>query len=242
VITMRYIFLLVTLLVFSIIAFSTEQSSSIGSHPNAEQLKTGRFLYRTLINGKDAGTSEISIFKLGPDRFMFTNHVSGAFAQQWEAVATAMFAPVSAKLVFGEGDKLRPQFELNYHEGNATGWRMEKSTGNKIEVDVKVLPETVDQRIDWATAISQELVAGHEFSFSVFDPVTQISHVTGRVVGPETVNVPAGTFAAIRIAYRMEKPERNETYQVLTNAKGPRILLKEEFPDGAIGELVRFNE
>jgi POT family proton-dependent oligopeptide transporter len=70
----------------------------------------------------------------------------------------------------------------------------------------------------------------------------QVSHLTGRVVGPETVNVPEGTFAAIRIAYRMEKPEHNETYQVLTNAKGARILLKEEFPNGAIGELVRFNE
>ena len=64
--------------------------------------------------------------------------------------------------------------------------------------------------------------------------------MTGRVVGPETVNVPAGTFPAIRIAYRIEKPEHNETYQVLTNAQGARILLKGEFPDGAIIELVRF--
>jgi hypothetical protein len=238
---MQYVFLSVALFALSV-SGSTAHSTSIGSRPNAEQLKTGRFLYRTLINGKDAGASEISIFKLGPDRFMFANHVSGAFAQQWEAVATAMFVPVSAKLAFDEGGKLRPQFELNYREGSATGWRMERSTANKIEVDVKVLPDTVDQRIDWATAISQELVPGHEFSFSVFDPVTQIIHVTGRVVGPETVNVPAGTFAAIRIAYRMEKPEHNETYQVLTNSKGPRILLKEEFPDGAVTELVHFNE
>jgi len=66
--------------------------------------------------------------------------------------------------------------------------------------------------------------------------------VTGRVVvGPETVNVLAA-FAAIRIAYGIEKPEHNETYQVLTNAQGARIVLKEEFPDGAIIELARFNE
>jgi hypothetical protein len=172
---------------------------------------------------------------------MFTNRISGAFAQQWEAVATAMFVPVSAKLAFGEGDKLRSQFELSYREARATGWRLEKSTGNKIDVDVKVLPDTVDQRIDWA-ALSQELLPKHEFSFSVFDPVTQISRVTGRVVGPETVNVPPGTFAAIRIAYSIEKPDGNETYQVLTNATGARVLLKEEFPNGAIVELVRFNE
>jgi hypothetical protein len=29
---------------------------------------------------------------------------------------------------------------------------------------------------------------------------------------------------------------------VLTNAKGARILLKEEFPDGATTELVRFDK
>src|SRR5438046_2426417 len=134
---------------------------------------------------------------------MFTNRVSGPFAQQWKALATATFVPVSAKLTFGEGDKLRPRFELDYREGRAIGWRLEKSTANKFEVDVRVLPDSVDQRIDWA-AMSQGLVPGHEFSFSVFDPVTQISQVTGRVVGPETVNVPAGTFAAIRIAYGIE--------------------------------------
>jgi hypothetical protein len=179
---------------------------------------------------------------LGADSFMFTNHVSGAFAQQWEAIATRMFVPVSAKLTFGEGDKLRPQFELNYREGRAIGWRMKKSTSNKIDVNVKVSPDTVDQRIDWAAAMSQKLIPGQEFSFSVFDPATQISHVTGRVVGPETVSVPAGTFPAIRIAYSIEKPGGTETYQVLTNATGARILLKEEFPNGAVTELVRFNE
>jgi hypothetical protein len=238
----QYIFSSIVLLTALVSESSTGQSSSILPRGNAEQLKIGRFRYRTLVNGKDAGTSEISISKSSTNTFIFTNRVSGAFAQQWEAVATAMFVPVSAKLAFGEGDKLRSRFEVNYHEERATGWRLEKSTGNKIDVDVKVLPDTVDQRIDWAAAISQQLVPGREFSFSVFDPVTQISRGTGRVVGPETVTVPAGTFAAIRIVYTIEKPDHNETYQVLTNATGARILLKEEFRNGAITELLRSKE
>jgi hypothetical protein len=233
---MRYAFLLIALLALSV------KGSPTDSRPSAEQLKTGRFQYRSVINGKDAGTSETSISKLGPDKFMFTVRVSGAFAQQWEAVATAMFAPVSAKISFGEGDKLQPRFELNYRDGRAIGWRIDKSTNNRIDVDVRVLPDTVDQRIDWAAAMSQELIPGHEFSFSVFDPVTQISHVTGRVVGPETVTVPAGTFEAMRIAYNIEKPSGKEAYQVLTDAKGARVLLKEEFPNGAIVELASLNE
>ena len=114
----------------------------------------------------------------------------------------------------------------------AIGWRIEKSTANKVEVDVKVLPDTVDQRIDWAAAMSQDLVPGHEFAVLSFDPATQISHVTGRVVGPETVTVPAGTFAAIRsIDYTMEKPDHKETYKVLTNATGARILVKGGVPE-----------
>ena len=152
---MRHIFLAVALLALSITGSSMEQSSSIDSRANAEHLKIGRFLYRTSMKEKDLGTSEITISKLGPDRFMFTNRVSGAFAQQWKALATATFVPVSAKRTFGEGDKLRPRFELNYREERAIGWRLEKSTANKFEVDVRVLPDTVDQRIDWAAAMSQ---------------------------------------------------------------------------------------
>jgi hypothetical protein len=239
---MRYVFLQAVLLALFVGGFSTGQPAFTPSRPTAETLKAGRFQYRTLVNGKDAGTHEISISKSGTDRFIFTNKVSGAFAQQWEAVATAMFAPVSAKISFGEGDKLQPRFELNYRDDHAIGWRIDKSTNNRIDVDVKVLPDTVDQRIDWAAAMSQELIPGHEFSFSVFDPVTQISRVTRRVVGTETVNVPAGTFEAIRIAYTMDKPGGKETYHGLTNAKGARVLLKEEFPKGAIVELVSLNE
>jgi hypothetical protein len=239
---MRYVFLQAVLLALSVGGFSTGQPAFTPSRPSAEKLKAGRFQYRTLLNGKDAGTHEISISKLGTDRFIFTNKVSGAFAQHWKTVATAMFAPVSAKISFGEGDKLQPRFELNYRDDRAIGWRIDKSTNNRIDVDVKVLSDTVDQRIDWAAAMSQELIPGHEFSFSVFDPVTQISRVTGRVIGPETVNVPAGTFAAIRIAYTMDKPGGKETYHVLTNATGASVLLKEEFPNGAIVELVSFNE
>jgi hypothetical protein len=238
----RYTFLQAVFLALFVSGFSAGQPVPTPSRASAEQLKTGRFQYRTLVNGKDAGTNEISISKSGTGHFIFTNKVSGAFAQQWETVAAAMFAPVSAKISFGEGDKLQPRFELTYRDGRAIGWRMEKATNRKIDLNVAVLPDTVDQRIDWAAAMSQELVPGHEFSFSVFDPVTQISHVTGRVVGPETVNVPAGTFEAMRIAYSIEKPSGKETYQVLTNAKGARVLLKEEFPKGAVGELVSLNE
>jgi hypothetical protein len=66
----------------------------------------------------------------------------------------------------------------------------------------------VDQRIDWAAAISRDLVPGSGFAFHVFD---------------------RGTGSA-------------EVYQVLTNREGLRMLLKEEFPDGAVTELLKVGE
>jgi hypothetical protein len=209
---------------------------------NARRLKTGRFLYRTLLNGRDAGNSDISICTL-PDsgNFIYTNHVTGQFSQQWEAIATPTFVPISAKLTFGDGDSVRPAFELHYHDGRATGFafaRQRSEAPGKREVNAEVSPDTVDQRVDWAAAMSQDLVPGHEFAFHVFDPGTGDSRVTGRIVGPETVHVPAGTFEAMRIVYRIEKAGGTELYQVLTAREGPRMLLKEEFPNGAVTELV----
>ena len=87
-----------------------------------------------------------------------------------------------------------------------------------------------------------DLVPGHEFAFHVFDPVTGTSRVTGRIGGPESVRVPAGIFEAMRIVYRIEKARGTEVYQILTNRDGPRMALKEEFPNGAVSELVQVRE
>jgi hypothetical protein len=242
---MRYV-----LLVFALLALAGNSFISIYAKPadpklDARRLKTGRFLYRTLLNGKDAGNSDISVRKLpGSDNFIYTTHVTGQLSQQWEAVATETFMPISAKLTFGDGDNMRPAFELKYQNARVTGFRLARraDVSSKVEVDAEVQSDTVDQRIDWAAAMSQNLVPGREFTFHVFDPGTGQCRVTGRIAGPETVKVPAGTFEAMRIVYRMEKASGSEVYQVLTNREGLRMLLREEFPDGAVTELLKVKE
>jgi hypothetical protein len=223
--------------------FTPASSESGRTESNASQLRTGRFTYRTLLQNKDAGTSEISI-RADSSRgaFIYSNHVTGQFSQQWEAIAYADFTPISANLSFGDGRMLHPVFELKYESGRVTGFVVPRhpDTAGKRNVALKILPDTVDQRIDWAAAISQKhLVPEHEFGFHVFDPGSGNSRVTARVVGPEEVRVPAGTFQAIRIIYTIEKSGGKEVYQVLTNVDGPRMLLKEEFPNGAVTELVK---
>jgi hypothetical protein len=212
---------------------------SLSDHINAKQLRTGRFHYRDLEKGADIGSSDITIRNGSrPDTFVYTNQVSGRFSQQWEAVAGSHFEPISANLSFGGGDARHVTLDLKYTAQHVTGNFLPRNSHESMKVNKNLSPDTIDQRLDWAAVISQvALIPDQTLAFHVFDPATGDSPVTVRVEGVETVEVPAGTFRAMRITYRVEKSSGAETYVVLTNASGPRMLLKEEFPNGSVTEL-----
>src|SRR5438874_5768994 len=116
---------------------------------NARQLRTGRFRYRTLLKGRDAGTSAISVREgAEPNTFVFSNHVAGQFSQQWTSVAGVQFQSISADLSFGEGDALRPAFELKYDGSRVTGLFIPRNSAaqQKFTVNSDTLRYTVEQR------------------------------------------------------------------------------------------------
>jgi hypothetical protein len=126
---------------------------------------------------------------------------------------------------------------LKYDDGRVTGSEeKESSPTNKIDNDVP--PGTIDQRIDWAAAMSGGLQIGDKFNFAVFDPATGVSQVTAEVVRDEKIVVPAGTFDVVRIIYRIEKPKGTERYEVFATKNLPRIMVREDFPNGTSSELV----
>jgi hypothetical protein len=222
------------------------QGLAQNEHLDANHLKLGHFQYRTLVGGKDAGKDEITIRKDPVSgNFEFANVVNGAFAQRWQATATAAFKPIAARLTFGEGSNQRTAFELSYKDGRAKGTtrdRGDKTAKRMIPFDFAVPADVVDQRIDWASVMSQDLTAGRHFEYHVFDPGTGVSRISGDVSGPEKIHVPVGTYDAMRIVYRIEKAGGNAVYQVLTNVEGPRMLLREEFPNGAVTDLLSLRE
>jgi hypothetical protein len=242
----RCAFLWTVLFVLACGGFLSSSGNVVEGRPNASHLRTGQFLFRTLVNGKDVGKSEGSIRRLpGSGNMIYTNHATGQFSQQWEAISTQTFVPISAKLTFGEDASAHPAFELHYKDGRVAGFALAKphsQASGERKVDAQVLPDTVDQRIDWAAVMSEDLAPDSKFEFHVFDPGTGNSRVTGRVVDFETVHVPLGTFEAVRILYKVQKSSGAVIYQVLTNREGPRMLLKEEFPDGAVLELVKVSD
>lgn len=202
---------------------------------DATRLRTGRFDYRMVKAGTEIAKFILTVEKTADGNFRFTGEAAG-FDQKWESIATPTFHPISALLRTLRVGKMY-SMNLKYDDGHVTGSEQkESSPTNKIDNDV--LPGTIDQRIDWAAAMSRRLKVGDQFNFTVFDPVTGVSQVTGEVVRDEKIIVPAGTFDAVRIIYQIEKSKETQRYEVLVTKDRPRMMVREDFPNGISSELV----
>jgi len=207
---------------------------------DAHRLKTGTFFYRTLVGEKEEGQSKLTIHKNAEtDTYVFSADITGAFDQQWESVAETNMHPVSATLSFSENGQRKQSFDLKYAGQRVSGFSAARRNRAARTIDDEVPSDIVDQRIDWATVLAADLKPGTEFSFEVYDPWTGISKASARVGPLEHVEVPAGSFEAYRITYRIEKNTGAETYEVLASKEKPRFMVREDFPDGAKAELIR---
>ena len=207
----------------------------------AERLQQGSFRYRTIVDGRQAGTSTIEVRKrAGSATWEFSNRITGAFSQDWLAIATDSFAPISARLRFGEGDEARTAFELSYADGRVRGLAFSRQPPySSRPVDEPVTADTVDQRIDWAAVMSlPEYAAGDEWTFRVYDPGTGLSRIRVAIGGVEKLDVPAGSFEAVRLVYTIDKNRGAEKYEAFIRRLVPRFLLRERFPNGSLTELV----
>jgi hypothetical protein len=212
----------------------------LGARPeqsfDATRLRTGRFDYRMTKRGKEIAKFTLTVEKGTNGDFRFTGEASG-FNQKWESIATPSFQPVSATLRMQLRDEKMYSMNLKYGDGSVTGSEQkESSPANKVEKHVPL--GTVDQRIDWAAAMSSRLEVGDKFNFTVFDPATGISQVTGEVARDERITVPAGAFDTVRIVYQIQKSKGTERYEVLATKELPRMMVREDFPNGTSSELV----
>ena len=120
--------------------------------------------------------------------------------------------------------------------------RKDSEAGTRRSIDVALPANTVDQRIDWATVLASNLETGQQFEFNVYDPGTGISRVRAQVGALERVQVPDGSFEAYRVIYRIEKPGGTEQHQLLASRALPHIMVRDEFPNGTVDELVEVTE
>jgi len=231
---------------------TSNSAATTHSVPDARRLRTGTFTYHDLDHGKEVGKGTITVRRLarsGNYDFVaestFVTDFQGFSSQRWEAIATSRFDPVSARLAFVRDSQITSVFDLSYRSGRVAGYfvkRKGSGQGTKQTIDASVPENTIDQRIDWAAVLAGNLETGQQFEFNVYDPGTGVGRVAGQVGDLEPIRVPAGTFRAYRIVYQMEKSGRTEHYQMLASQDSPHVMLREEFPNGVISELVQVSE
>jgi hypothetical protein len=203
---------------------------------DAHRLRTGRFVFHELDHGREIGQGRVTIRRLtGPERYEFSADITGAADQRWTAVTTPAFVPLSAAIAFGPDTVANQRrFSLTYAAGRVTGFVVR---GARRSIDTVVPSGIVDQRIDWAAVMASDLAPGRELRFSVYDPDLGVSPVIATVGPVERVEVPAGTFNAYRITYRIAKLTGTVEYQLLATRAVPRMMVREIFPDSVISDL-----
>ncbi|MEA3138153.1 MAG: hypothetical protein QOK23_322 [Gammaproteobacteria bacterium] len=211
---------------------------------DARGLQTGEFVYRDSAKGKAIGQSSISIRLSASDSsYRFSAQTTGYADQHWESVASPTLIPISAQLTFGKGPDQPKAFELHYANGKVTGFvlnRRSPEPTTQLPVNASMEPNTVDQRIDWATVMAFDLRKGIRFRFNVYDPTTGSSEVRARVSPRRRIDVPAGSFHVLAVTYWVKKSTGAERYVVYATTSLPRLMVREDFPDGTISELLSF--
>jgi hypothetical protein len=203
---------------------------------DAGRLRIGRFEYRMPKAGIETAKFTVTVERLQSGNFRFTGEASG-FNQKWESTATPLFQPVSAMLRMQRRDGKMYSMNLKYDDGRVTGLQ-EKESSTADRIDDHVPPGTVDQRIDWAAAIARRLEIGDKLAFTVYDPAAGVSRVMGEVARAERIQVPNGTYDTMRVIYQIEKSKGAERYEVLASKTEPRVMIREDFPDGTTSELI----
>ncbi len=210
---------------------------------DAARLKTGTFTYQDSVAGKPGALSTSRIEKLPDGTYRFSADIPG-FDQSWEAIAARGMAPVSTTLKMRTRDGRRYVMTLKYAGLKVSGEAVaspsadERLPGQDQAVAGEITPDTVDQRIDWATVMTTDRKPGESFEFQVYDAKTASSRVHCEVSDAGMMDTALGKVHALKLQYTVYKSTGTEVYTVYANAEGPRMMLREDFSRGFAITLV----
>jgi hypothetical protein len=154
--------------------------------------------------------------------------------------------PISTQLGMRTRDKRRYVMTLKY-----AGLKVSGDAATSTSVDERlpasdqavagdITPDTVDQRIDWATVMTTDKRSGESFEFKVYDAKTALSRVHCEVGDAGMMDAPdGGQVQALRFTYTVYKSTCTEVYTVYTNAVFPRVMLREDLPGKLVTTLVK---
>jgi len=220
--------------------------AALGDTPgfDAARLRTGTFTYRDGVDGKPGALSTSTIARLPDGSYRFTAEIPG-FDQSWETLATGSMSPVATTLKMRTREGRRYVLTLKYTGSKVSGEAVtspsadERLPGQDLAVAGGIGPDTVDQRIDWATVMTTDKKPGESFEFQVYDAKTGSSRVHCEVSDAGMMDSPEGKVRAIRLAYTVHKASGTELYTVYTSAALPRMMLREELRGDLVIDLVK---
>lgn len=201
---------------------------------DALQLKEGRFTYRTTLRGEPLGDTVIEIRRVDPTVRITMN--APKIGQSWEASVRRSFEPLSAHLRM-QSRGTPYEMTLAYDGDKISGEERKGDTATSVSATAAGV--VIDQRVDWASIMALTATSGSSIAVRVFDPSTGFSAMLGLVGETHSMTGAWGTTDAVRLDYRICKRERVENYTVFATATPPRVMLREDMPNGLVSELIR---
>jgi hypothetical protein len=201
---------------------------------DAAQLREGRFTYELRSDGELLGTSVIEIRRRTPDEYLIRMDAP-AVKQHWSASVGRRFNPFTASLEM-TGGKSPYRMSLSYSANEVSGTELKAGATHPVAAVIK--RQVVDQRVDWAAVMAAQFPGGNNIEFDVYDPGTGFSMLVGTKMPAKRIAGVLGKQPAIRLDYTIHKADHTESYSVYATKSEPRVMLREDMPNGLVALLV----
>lgn len=196
------------------------------------RLREGTRTYQFVVQGNPMGTMTASLVRDGDVWVMTSSMESPVVSQRSEVRFSAVdMTPVSSTMEMRQGP-MTIETDLRYVDGRIIG-RLERpeQLGGPLDVDTGVPDGTLLPGMDEYVIAAAELAEGRSLTLPVFDAISgAVTSVTFKVVGTESVTVPAGTFPV----YRVDMAGGAGALSMLVRQEAPHILVRQEFPGAPI--------
>jgi zinc protease len=188
------------------------------------RLQPGTRTYQLSVQGNPMGTVTSRLARDG-DVWVETGTTEAAImTQEVEARFTVADMTPIASVTSMRGGPVTGGADLRYADGRVTGRvDMPEQMGGARDVDVEVPAGTLLPGMDQAVIAAADLAEGWSITLPVFDIMAGVTNLTFRVVGQESVTVPAGTFDGYRV--EVSGPQ---AMTLLVRREAPHILLRQE--------------
>jgi len=184
---------------------------------DASRLPMGEREYAVMVQGNRFGSYTTELAREGANYRATANMAAGPMRIESAVLFTPELTPISAT-----GTNPGGQTSLTMENGRVTG-TLATQQGPQ-EVDVEVPQGTLLTGMEDLAIALTDLGSTPQFSFPFVDEGA-LSTATVRVVGEETVTVPAGEFET----YKLELDAGGQSFTVWARKQAPHVLIRQEF-------------